>query len=153
MWNAVLEAGKKHNLMVIAPAHHRRIQAGILSWGQDMDNQHNPFQCNLGYQVSLSGVGEWITSTDYIGKEALEKQGTPMSDKEFAIKVSSIHKVSTEKLGPFKQFINGNSTSLKRSIIFTHTVDFGKKVLPIMKNIFKMHLIIYWLFQNQSEVI
>ena len=41
------EAGKKHNLMVIAPAHHRRIQAGILSWGQDMDNQHNPFQCNL----------------------------------------------------------------------------------------------------------
>ena len=31
MWNAVLEAGKKHSLMVIAPAHHRRIQAGILS--------------------------------------------------------------------------------------------------------------------------
>ena len=44
MWNAVLEAGKKHSLMVIAPAHHRRIQAGILSWGQDMDNQHNPLQ-------------------------------------------------------------------------------------------------------------
>ena len=52
MWNAVLKAGKKHKLMVIAPAHHRRIQAGILSWGQDMDQQHNPFQCNLGYQVS-----------------------------------------------------------------------------------------------------
>jgi len=33
MWNAVLDAGKKHSLMVIAPAHHRRIQAGILSWG------------------------------------------------------------------------------------------------------------------------
>jgi glycine cleavage system aminomethyltransferase T len=47
MWNAVLDAGKKHSLMVIAPAHHRRIQAGILSWGQDMDHQHNPFQCNL----------------------------------------------------------------------------------------------------------
>ena len=57
MWNAVLDAGKKHSLMVIAPAHHRRIQAGILSWGQDMDQQHNPFQCNLGYQVSLSGKG------------------------------------------------------------------------------------------------
>ena len=37
IWNAVLKLGK-HNLMVIAPAHHRRIQAGILSWGQDMDN-------------------------------------------------------------------------------------------------------------------
>ena len=73
MWNAVLEAGKKHNLMVIAPAHHRRIQAGILSWGQDMDNQHNPFQCNLGYQVSLSGKGEWNKKADYVGKKALEK--------------------------------------------------------------------------------
>jgi len=73
MWNAVLEAGKKHNLMVIAPAHHRRIQAGILSWGQDMDNQHNPFQCNLGYQVSLSGKGEWNKTSDYVGKEVLEK--------------------------------------------------------------------------------
>ena len=59
--------------MVIAPAHHRRIQAGILSWGQDMDNQHNPFQCNLGYQVSLSGKGEWKKKTNYIGKEVLEK--------------------------------------------------------------------------------
>jgi len=73
MWNAVLEAGKKHNLKVIAPAHHRRIQAGILSWGQDMDNQHNPFQCNLGYQVSLSGKGEWNKTADYVGKEVLEK--------------------------------------------------------------------------------
>jgi len=73
MWNAVLEAGKNHNLMVIAPAHHRRIQAGILSWGQDMDNQHNPFQCNLGYQVSLSGKGEWNKSSNYVGKSVLEK--------------------------------------------------------------------------------
>ena len=73
MWNAVLNAGKKHKLMVIAPAHHRRIQAGILSWGQDMDQQHNPFQCNLGYQVSLSGKGEWNKKADYVGKAALEK--------------------------------------------------------------------------------
>ena len=76
MWNAVLKAGKKHNLMVIAPAHHRRIQAGILSWGQDMDQQHNPFQCNLGYQVSLSGKGEWNKTADYVGKAALEKMHT-----------------------------------------------------------------------------
>ena len=73
MWNAVIEAGKKHKLMVIAPAHHRRIQAGILSWGQDMDYQHNAFQCNLGYQVSLSGKGEWEKKSDYIGKKALEQ--------------------------------------------------------------------------------
>ena len=75
MWNAVLKAGKKHKLRVIAPAHHRRIQAGILSWGQDLDHEHNPFQCNLGYQVSLSGKGEWKKKANYVGKEALEKMG------------------------------------------------------------------------------
>ena len=67
MWNAVLEAGKAHNLMVIAPAHHRRIAAGILSWGQDMDAETSPFQCNLGYQVPRK------KTADYIGKARLEE--------------------------------------------------------------------------------
>ena len=66
MWNDVLEKGKKHNLMVIAPAHHRRIAAGILSWGQDLDSETYPFQCNLAYQVPRK------KEADYIGKQALE---------------------------------------------------------------------------------
>ncbi|MGP1253643.1 MAG: glycine cleavage T C-terminal barrel domain-containing protein [Kiloniellales bacterium] len=66
MWYAVLEAGKAHNLMVIAPAHHRRIAAGILSWGQDLDAETLPFQCNLGYQVPR------LKTADYIGKAKLE---------------------------------------------------------------------------------
>jgi glycine cleavage system aminomethyltransferase T len=66
MWNAVLEAGKAHNLAVIAPAHHRRVAAGIVSWGQDLDAETLPFQANLGYQVSRT------KEADYIGKAALE---------------------------------------------------------------------------------
>lgn len=66
MWNAVLEAGVKHNLMVIAPAHHRRIAAGILSWGQDIDQECLPFQCNLSYQVPRN------KDSDYIGRDKLE---------------------------------------------------------------------------------
>lgn len=67
MWNAVLEAGRRHNLAVIAPAHHRRVAAGILSWGQDMDAETLPFQVNLGYQVPRA------KEADYIGKAALER--------------------------------------------------------------------------------
>ena len=67
VWNTILEAGKKHNLMVIAPAHHRRIAAGILSFGQDMDTETNPFQCYLGHMVPKT------KEADYIGKEALER--------------------------------------------------------------------------------
>ena len=76
MWNAVLETGKKHSLRVIAPAHHRRIAAGILSWGQDLDSETYPFQCNLGYQVPRK------KTDDYIGKEALEAMRAKMEAGE-----------------------------------------------------------------------
>lgn len=66
MWDAILRAGRAHDLMVIAPAHHRRIAAGILSWGQDIDSETLPFQCNLSYQVPRQ------KQADYIGKARLE---------------------------------------------------------------------------------
>ncbi|MCH8142908.1 MAG: aminomethyl transferase family protein [Proteobacteria bacterium] len=66
MWNAVLAAGEAHNLHVIAPGHHRRIEAGILSYGQDMDVETNPYECGLGWMVDLS-------KRDFIGKAALQK--------------------------------------------------------------------------------
>eukprot|EP00941_MAST-03F_sp_MAST-3F-sp1_P002133 g2133.t1 len=66
MWNTVLDAGVKHNLKVIAPGHHRRIEAGILSYNQDIDIETNPYQCGLGWQVDL-------TKEDFIGKKALAK--------------------------------------------------------------------------------
>jgi glycine cleavage system aminomethyltransferase T len=72
LWNAVLEAGKAHELAVIAPAHHRRVAAGILSWGQDMDVETLPFQANLGYQVPRTKAG------DYVGKRALESARAAM---------------------------------------------------------------------------
>ena len=74
MWNAVLEAGKSHQLKVIAPAHHRRIAAGILSWGQDMDVETLPFQVNLSYQVPRK------KEADYVGKQALESVRTQIEE-------------------------------------------------------------------------
>ncbi len=66
VWNAIVAAGARHNLKVIAPAHHRRIAAGILSYGQDADHETFPFQCNLGHMVPRN------KTADYIGKKALE---------------------------------------------------------------------------------
>lgn len=67
LWQAVLDAGEAHGLRVIAPAHHRRVAAGILSWGQDMDAETLPFQVNLGYQVPRE------KEADYIGRRRLEQ--------------------------------------------------------------------------------
>jgi len=68
VWDPVHETVVDHGGMQVAPAHHRRIAAGILSWGQDMDHETSPFQVNLGYQVPDD------KDADYIGKEALEEQ-------------------------------------------------------------------------------
>jgi aminomethyltransferase len=68
VWDPVLETVKDHGGRQIAPGHHRRIAAGIMSWGQDLDHETSPFQVNLGYQVPDD------KDADYIGKEALERQ-------------------------------------------------------------------------------
>ncbi|NKE36766.1 aminomethyl transferase family protein [Natronococcus sp. JC468] len=77
VWDPVLEAVKDHGGRQIAPGHHRRIAAGILSWGQDMDHETSPFQVNLGYQVPDDKEG------DYVGKEALERQREQIENGEY----------------------------------------------------------------------
>ncbi|OYR42953.1 glycine cleavage system protein T [Halorubrum sp. Ib24] len=68
VWDQVHESVLDHGGMQIAPGHHRRIAAGIMSWGQDLDHETSPFQVNLGYHVPDD------KDVDYIGKEALEEQ-------------------------------------------------------------------------------
>jgi aminomethyltransferase len=68
VWDAIRGTGAPHGLEVTAPAHHRRIAAGILSWGQDMDAETSPFQVNLAYQVPRK------KTADYVGKAELERQ-------------------------------------------------------------------------------
>ena len=84
VWNAVLEAGEEFGLQVVAPAHHRRIAAGILSWGQDMDLETSPFQVNLYYQVPRN------IEADYIGKEELERQRAIIDGGDFPFKMRMV---------------------------------------------------------------
>ena len=84
VWNAVLEAGEEFGLQVVAPAHHRRIAAGILSWGQDMDFETSPFQVNLSYQVPRN------KQADYIGKEELERQRAMIDGGNFPFKMRMV---------------------------------------------------------------
>jgi len=83
VWYGIRGPGARYGLRVIAPAHHRRIAAGILSWGQDMDVETSPFQVNLAYQVPRK------KTADYIGKAALEDQRRRIDDGDypFALKL------------------------------------------------------------------
>lgn len=66
MWDEVWNAGQEFDLRIIAPCHIRRLEAGILSYNQDMDIECNPFEVNLDWQVDFE-------KEDYVGKEALKK--------------------------------------------------------------------------------
>jgi aminomethyltransferase len=84
VWYAILEVGRKHELAVVAPAHHRRIAAGILSWGQDMDFETSPFQVNLGYQVPRK------KKADYVGRQELERQRAEIDAGRFPFKLKMV---------------------------------------------------------------
>ena len=66
VWPYILEQGEDFNLRVIAPSHIRRLEAGILSYGQDLDIENNPYEVRLGWQVDLN-------KRDFIGKVALAR--------------------------------------------------------------------------------
>jgi glycine cleavage system aminomethyltransferase T len=69
LWDAVLEAGRPHDLAVIGPCHIRRIEGGILALGADMWYDTNPYEVGMGY--------DWMVdleqTDDFIGKPALER--------------------------------------------------------------------------------
>jgi len=77
VWYTIRAQGARFGLRVIAPAHHRRVAAGILSWGQDMDFETSPFQVNLDYQVPRK------KTADYIGKTELERQRAELEAGRF----------------------------------------------------------------------
>jgi len=84
VWDPVHESVVEHGGMQIAPGHHRRIAAGIMSWGQDLDHETSPFQVNLGYQVPDD------KDADYIGKEALEAQKEQIENGNYPFELKLI---------------------------------------------------------------
>jgi glycine cleavage system aminomethyltransferase T len=58
LWDAVLEAGRPHDLAVIGPCHIRRIEGGMLAYGADMTLENNPYEVGMGYGDSLGAYND-----------------------------------------------------------------------------------------------
>jgi glycine cleavage system aminomethyltransferase T len=71
LWNTVWEAGRPHDLRVIGPCHIRRIEAGILSWGNDITYDTNPFE--VGYGFENTWMVDLDQEADFVGKDALRR--------------------------------------------------------------------------------
>lgn len=67
LWRRLFEAGEAYGVKAGAPNNIRRMEAGLLSYGTDMDSTINPLELGLDRFVDLDG------EDDFIGKEALRR--------------------------------------------------------------------------------
>ena len=67
LYDHLFEIGKEFNVKPGCPNLIERIESGLLSYGNDFDNNDNPFECGFDQYVSLD------SEINFLGKENLKK--------------------------------------------------------------------------------
>ena len=67
LYDYLFEVGKEFNVKPGCPNLIERIESGLLSYGNDFDNQDNPFECGFEKYVNLD------SEINFLGKEKLKK--------------------------------------------------------------------------------
>jgi glycine cleavage system aminomethyltransferase T len=67
LWEAIMEAGRPHQIRPTGPVDIRRIEGGIFNYRADMDWTNNPFELGMDRLVDLD------MEADFIGKDALRR--------------------------------------------------------------------------------
>jgi len=67
LYDHLFEAGKEFNVKPGCPNLIERIESALLSYGNDFDNNDNPFECGFDQYVSLD------SEVNFLGKEKLKK--------------------------------------------------------------------------------
>lgn len=92
LWEIITEAGAPYGLAPAGVSHLRRIEAGILSLGADIDLSTNPYEVGMGYP--------WMLSMDkeggFVGREALLR----IAEREVERRLVGLH-IDGEPLGSY----------------------------------------------------
>jgi aminomethyltransferase len=67
LWDLIMDAGRDHGIAPGAPSQIKRMEAGLLSYWNDMDTTNNPYEVGLDKFVDLD------QDVNFIGKQALKK--------------------------------------------------------------------------------
>ncbi len=68
LWDRVMDAGEEFEIRAIAPSDQRRMEAGILNYGNDMDVTNNPFEV-----TGLERLVELDNDNEVVSRSALER--------------------------------------------------------------------------------
>ena len=67
LYDHLFEAGKEFNVKPGCPNLIERIESGLLSFGNDMDNEDNPYECGFDKFINID------SNINFLGKEKLKK--------------------------------------------------------------------------------
>ena len=66
LWETILEAGRSENIRPGSPNIIDRVEAGLLSFGNEMTVENTPLECNMDKFLDIN------KEPDYIGKKVLQ---------------------------------------------------------------------------------
>ncbi|MER7110028.1 GcvT family protein [Streptomyces sp. NPDC000229] len=72
LWDTLWEAGREHGVIAAGRSafNSLRLEKGYRSWGQDMTDEHTPYEAGVGFAVRMD-------KGDFVGREALREAGEP----------------------------------------------------------------------------
>ena len=95
LYDYIIKIGNEYNLKPGCPNVIERIEGALLSYGNDMDNNDNPFECGLDKYVNLE------SNIEFLGKKALQKaKSAGIKRKLMGVKINdkNINLTKEEKL-------------------------------------------------------
>ena len=107
-----IESGKEFNLKPGCPNAIERIESGLLSYGNDMDNGDNPYECGFEKFINLDN------NINFLGKDSLKKiKNNGIKRKLMGVKIEmkQINLIQEEKLYDN----NNNLIGFLRSAVFS----------------------------------
>ena len=119
LYDELMKEGKESNIKPGCPNAIERIEGALLSYGNDMDNNDNPFECGFDKYICLDN------GIDYLGKKALKnikKQGIEKKLMGVKIDLNEINLTKEEKLFDDKENVIGHLRSAAFSPKFKKVV-------------------------------
>ena len=130
LYDHLFDSGKEFNVKPGCPNIIERIESGLLSYGNDMDNQNNPYECGFDKYVSLD------SNIDFLGKNSLKKikaEGVKRKLMGVKIDINEINLTKEETLYNEKE----KEIGFLRSAIFSPTFNKVIGIAIINKPYFK----------------
>ena len=121
LYDKLFDEGKEFNVRPGCPNLIERIESGLLSYGNDMDNNDNPYECGLDKYVNIEN------NVEFLGKDKLiQLSKSGIHKKLMGVKIDIENISITESINLFDK--NNNVIGELRSAVFS---PHFKKVIGI----------------------